>query len=424
MGRDLSVFLLLSAIFVDVSCSANFLTYVGVPYVTDGGSFFFKIHPGSYLLYSAFVLAWTGAPWTAGRVSLCLYREKLIITYIGAICFCLAYALLLTGRSNLIVMLDTFLPAGMAAAICAGASPDRCLSIRRLLQIGIFLNAIIALAEESVHANLIPLYLDQASYKPPEQEFRPTALFDHPLTGGMVTMIGLALVPVRGLVRPVYMFVLVAALIAFGGRVAVAMSLFSVAASQGVFLGRSLLRRESRAAVTLAGWTALAFVVFALLLLGVALGFGQRFAGHLYWDASAQVRLSQWGVLGELDTSELLFGARREELIAVLTPLWLTDGVEVIENFWLLMFVNLGAPGFLVFIVGFGALLLHFWEQSTMRGQILLISTILAASTSNSLGRKSTLLVILVAAMTNFSKLAATRDRSVYLEIRPMPVGV
>jgi hypothetical protein len=176
-------------------------------------------------------------------------------------------------------------------------------------------------------------------------------------------------------------------------------------------LEQTALRRDVRSMEQLILLTVVSFGLAGLLLVGLELGLGQRLVGHLYWDASAQVRLSQWGVIGQLTCTELLFGIRRESLIALLTPLWLTNGVEVIENFWLLMFVSLGAFGFVIFLTAICSLLLFYWQRIELRGKILLIATVIAASTSNSLGRKSCLLVVLVAAMSSFMDSAVTVEQ-------------
>jgi hypothetical protein len=322
------------------------------------------------------------------------------------------YSLLLTGRGNLVVFLDTFLPAGIAAAIVADSKPDFCCILRSLMQAGIFLNALVALYESSMHRNIIPLYLDSAVYSPPEQEFRPTALFDHPLTGSMVTLIGLAIAPSRGSTRALYSLVLTASLVTFGGRVATSMAALSAIVFRSILLGRSALNHDKRSAISFIASTGIGLATMALLLAGIAGGIGQRLLGHLYWDPSAQVRLNQWAIISELSCEEFLFGVPREELIALLTPLWLKDGVEVLENFWLLMFVSLGAFGFVIFLSGFAALMLFLWQQTSLRGNILLVATIIAASTSNSLGRKSSMLVILIAAMASLRKSTVTVPRS------------
>jgi hypothetical protein len=61
-----------------------------------------------------------------------------------------------------------------------------------------------------------------------------------------------------------------------------------------------------------------------------------------------------------------------------------------IENFWLLMFLNLGVVG-LPFLVGALFLLLFHQGQRTNTpiGWMMVIATLFICSTSNSLGRKT-----------------------------------
>lgn len=141
-------------------------------------------------------------------------------------------------------------------------------------------------------------------------------------------------------------------------------------------------------------------------------GLGTRIAGHLYWDDSAQVRLAQWRLLGQLDIWQLMFGTRRQDLLALLTPLWLGYGVEVIENFWLLMFVAFGLIGFPLFVGSLLSLLLWCWRRSALQGRLLVLAVMLVASTSNSLGRKSTILVCLVATVACLSAEALRAEPS------------
>jgi hypothetical protein len=76
----------------------------------------------------------------------------------------------------------------------------------------------------------------------------------------------------------------------------------------------------------------------------------------------------------------------------------LSHGVPVIENFWLLMFLNLGLSAFPLFFAGFACLLVWCARQADGRAMPLVLATLATASASNSLGRKSALLLVLVAA--------------------------
>ena len=105
----------------------------------------------------------------------------------------------------------------------------------------------------------------------------------------------------------------------------------------------------------------------------------------------------------------MLFGARRVDTLALIEPLRLEYGVDVLENFWLLMFVSLGALCFTVFVAGMFALVRWLWLRSDTPNRMMIVALLLAASASNSLGRKSTLLLILVACVMSNSAQAPAR---------------
>ncbi len=391
-STDLAVRLAILAVLLELTVSANLLTLIGIPYVSDGGSLPVKLHPGTDLLVVAFLAAILHRRgWSV------LMAAKLPVFFIASMIACLIYQSLLTGTGNLVVLLDTFLPAGLLAVVLSGATPLQLVPLRLSMQVLLAVTAVIALAETVAHATLIPLYLNEAAYHPHTDDFRPTALFDHPLTGSVMAMLGLTLTPTRGRLRLVYAGLMWASLLAYGGRVALASALAMVLGSQMANTARLVLNRDPAASRMLVAAGA-ALVLAALLgSLALAAGLGTRLAGHLYWDDSAQVRLAQWQLLDQLDGWQMLFGTRREDLLALLTPLRLGTGVEVIENFWLLMFVGLGALGFPLFVAGLAALLIWGWRRTRLQGRLLILGVMLVASTSNSLGRKSTILVCLVA---------------------------
>ena len=291
-GR-MAAWLAVAGVCTELCVSANLLTLLGVPYVSEGGALPLKLHPGTYLLLAACLAACASGQ--AARST-----DSRLLAFFAAIGGCLAWLGLMTGAGNMIVLLDTFLPAGCLAVALAGARAGTQAALRRAMQILLCGNALLALGETVVQATLIPLYLNDAAYRPVMQDFRPTALFDHPLTGALMMMIGLALAP-AGRWRLPYQMLIWAALVAFGGRMALGVAVLTAGwqmASQG---SRLVLSRDGRAAwAMLAAGCALAgFVaVGSVALGGVALagGLGGRLAGHLYWDQSAQVRLAQWAI--------------------------------------------------------------------------------------------------------------------------------
>ncbi len=371
--------------------SANLMTLAGMPYVTDGGAMPAKLHPGTYLVGIADLAALGG-----GGMVWVRRLDRRLWAFFAAILACMAFVLLLTGTSNLVVLLDTFLPAGLLAAAFSGASGRAQLALRRMMQVLLAGNAGLALGEMAAGTTLVPLYLNGAGYTALSEDFRPTALFDHPLTGALMMMMGLALAP-AGRVGVAYRGLIWAAMVAFGGRMALVVSVAGVVGRFGVRRLRLVLARDRRQAggLVAAGVGLVAVVVLAVG--GLALGLGGRVAGHLYWDDSAQVRLAQWAIIGRLDGWQVLLGTPREMLLAQINALRLGSGVEVIENFWLLMFASLGVVGFPMFLAAMGALFAWCWRLGAGRGRPLLVEVLLVASASNSLGRKSTVLVCLVA---------------------------
>ncbi len=382
------------AVGLQLCISANLLTWCGVPYMSEGGALPFKFHPGTDVLAIASLsrIAQTGL-WRAW------ISDPVRGTYFLAIGACLMLALLLSGTGNLIVLLDSFLPAGLFAVAFENASAAQYVRLRRLMQAAIAVNAMLALAEAWLHANLIPLYLNYASYVPLSADFRPTALYDHPLTGATMTMMGFALAPAAGWPRLGYMALLGAAMLAFGGRTALAVTALGVLGWTVWHVVRLALCRDPRMTKLLLGVSCAAILALATGGALLAAGFGGRVIGHLYWDNSAQVRLAQWHILDRLEFWQIMFGTPRAEMIAQLTPLHLAAGVDVIENFWLLMFVSLGVVGFPFFLLAMASLFAWCWRRSELGGHLLLVGVLAVASTSNSLGRKSILLVELVAAV-------------------------
>ena len=181
-----------------------------------------------------------------------------------------------------------------------GASTTERLRLLGMLQAGIALNAALALIESAVGTNWIPMYLNGAEYAAVASEFRPTALYDHPLTGSILTMIGL-LLPHGGMrsaaLRSSYLVLLSAGLLAFGGRTAAGLTVLVMVLRWWPILMRDVFGRRVIPPAAMAALAAVVVALPCLLLAAEASGLGGRLFGHLYWDDSAQVRVRQWHIL-------------------------------------------------------------------------------------------------------------------------------
>ena len=92
-----------------------------------------------------------------------------------------------------------------------------------------------------------------------------------------------------------------------------------------------------------------------MLVLITSTDIGERILTHLYVDDSAEVRNIQWLVLNHLNLHDVLFGVPLDRLDVLKYQIGLGEATTDIENFWLLMFLNLGVMGFVVFLVALGA---------------------------------------------------------------------
>ena len=392
-----------AAVVCSLCVSANLLTWIGLPYVCEGGSPFLKIHPASLLCVLAFVMEPPRLVVSHLAPPPRAWRTSLPALYVICLCVCLASELLLTGIGNAIVILDTFLPGGLLAIALMQMDETQRLQLQAVLRAGLLINAILAVGEGFCHATLIPISPSAANGLSLRNDFRPFALYDHPLTGAAATMIGLLLPPGGrwGAARTILYFALLSlGLLAFGERSAIGVTAIIATAASLPSLLRYVLRRHDLHRGTLVCFGAV-LVVSAFCLSAYAAGLGGRLNDHLYWDASARVRLRQWDVLGMLDTQQLLFGTPRQGALALLEPMRIRFGVPVIENSWLLMFMSLGLFGFPFLILGFGAFLLWCAKRGRGRGFAMTIGLLAMASSSNALGRKSILLIVFAGAVSS-----------------------
>jgi hypothetical protein len=333
-------------------------------------------------------------------------RERALTFYLGAMLFCIVYESIFTGTGGIILVVEVFLPAGLIGLALADLTSSQAACLTRLLQFLFMLNACIALAEAIAGAHIVPVAdtarpLNGESSLPQGAEFRPVALYDHPLTGGAATLIGLLLYPDRRRAPrwcAAYTLCMFVALLTFGGRIAVSLSL---CAGAWIYARRlaQLGRCGNLAPSDLAPLVAVIGIALPLAALAVATGLASRLVAHLYWDASAQTRIAEFRLVGLLRPEQLLFGCRRDDMIALLMPMKIAYGVDAIENFWLVMFVILGGLGFPAFVLGVASLFRWLWYRGDANARVMSLCFMLAASSSNSLGHKSPLLVMLVAAV-------------------------
>jgi hypothetical protein len=202
-----------------------------------------------------------------------------------------------------------------------------------------------------------------------------------------------------------------------------------------------LVRRDLSLRFLAAIGAAMVILLPLLIMLVLTTNVGERIITHMYADDSVSVRNTQWLVLNYLNLNDVLFGVPPVRLELMKYQIGLGEATTDIENFWLLMFLNLGVIGFVVFLFALALFILHLGRRvNHPLGWMLLLAAILVDSTSNSLGRKSPDLFFMTAcliAMTGYSKTALAATRSISrappnvrgrsadrLGLRPSPVNL
>jgi hypothetical protein len=395
-GR-LAVGLAAASVVVNLLVSGNLLMAIGILYAAEGGNLAVKLHPGTYLaVLAVLAMAWRRPAATAAGL---LATARVPLLYLGALAGCCGFAAAMTGRVHLVVFLENFMPAGLLALVLGRAGEAALrrlgLAVLALLALGVA----VSVAETLLQTHFVPIVLDGREELEHAEDFRGAGLYDHPLTGAMLTAAGLFLANSEGIGRG-WRAALTAlfgvGLVAFGGRTALVLAAAVFAGWRaGAILGR-LRRRRLRGSDLAAVLCAATVVPAALALLLTQTGVGARLLSHLYWDDSAQVRSVQWRMLPMMDPGEKLFGmtlARQELALHQLSLHW---RIGAIENFWLLIYLYLGAAGFVLFAAGFLPFLGWAFRQAALPGRLMLVVVMLAASSSNSLGHKANLLTVLV----------------------------
>jgi hypothetical protein len=246
-----------------------------------------------------------------------------------------------------------------------------------------------------------------------KSDFRGAALYPHPLTGALITSLAIfLLLGMRGgwLTKAALFTVFVVGLLSFGGRAALATTMVLLIAGTLVALVRGLLYRKISGGLIAALLAGLVLLLPLLIVLTTGTSIGDRILSHLYADDSVDVRSIQWLILGRLNLHDVLFGVTPDRLGMLKYQIGLAAVDTDIENFWLLMFLDLGIIGFVVWLVALGLFLAHHGRRTgSAYGWLILLAFMIIDSTANSLGRKTGDMVFLSAIMIGLSGFTRTQ---------------
>jgi hypothetical protein len=397
----------LAAVLVEYAISANTLEELGVAYASSGGNPLIKLHPGTYLamIAASMVLLMTRP---AGAGLMRFFRQTpALASFMLLILFCAFYSIANVGFSGAATYIESFLCAGLLAVALEVGTERQKRGLGWWIIGFTVLSIVISIGEGITHTQLIPIHIGDLTSEQLAQDaenFRGAGLFAHPLTAALSTMMAtfmLLRMRMNALLKAGVFTTFLIGLLSFGGRAALGTTLVLLVLAAAVALLRGIVTRTLNMGFIGTIVAALLVLPPLMLTLVTTTEIGSRILTHLYLDDSAEVRNIQWLVLGHLNLHDVLFGVPMDRLDILKYQIGLGEATVDIENFWLLMFLNLGAMGFVVFLIALALFCLHLGRRTSHPlGWLLLIGAIVVDSTSNSLGRKSVDLVFVVACMT------------------------
>ncbi|MEA2738704.1 MAG: hypothetical protein QOH05_2011, partial [Acetobacteraceae bacterium] len=406
----------LLAIIVEFAVSGNSLADLGIDYSSPGGNPLIKLHPGTYLVSLAALMVLVFAR-PAGSGLIRLFRETPALgSFIVLILFCAFYSIVNVGFSGAAVYVESFLSAGLLAVAIEGGTDRQKRTLAWWIIAFCVVSIVLSIGEGATQTHLIPLHIGEAPTKEladDVEDFRGAGLFGHPLTAALTTSMAtfmLLRMRMNALLKAALFTTFLVGLLSFGGRAALGTTLIMVTLAAGVVLVRGVVMRNLSLGFLGAIGAAVVILPPLMLMLITSTDIGERILTHMYLDESADVRNLQWLVLNHLNMHDVLFGVPPDRLDILKYQIGLGADTTDIENFWLLMFLNLGAIGFVVFLIALGLFIMHLGRTTAHPlGWILLFSAILIDSSSNSLGRKSVDLFFMTAcliAMTGYPRTA------------------
>jgi hypothetical protein len=402
-GYRLAVF----AVLLQFAVSPNVLILMGINYDATGGNPLLKLHPATYIAAIAACLALNGSR-PAGSALTRLFRNSpALALYLVMIPFIAAYSIACVGFSGAGVYVETYFAAGMITLALENGTDRQHKFLARMIIAICVLNVAISVGESLTQTHLIPMQQFEGMLPDDQSDFRGAALFPHPLTGALITSLAIFLLlgmQSGWLTKATLFTVFVIGLLSFGGRAAMATTIVLLAAGTLIALVRGLLYRRLSGGLVAALLAVVILLIPLLVALTTGTSIGDRILSHLYADDSVDVRSVQWLVLGRLNLHDVLFGVTPARLGMLKYQIGLAAVDTDIENFWLLMFLDLGIIGFAVWLVALALFLVHHGRRTgSAYGWLILLAFMIIDSTSNSLGRKTSDLVFLSAIMIGLS---------------------
>jgi len=389
----------------------NLLFELGIGYDVPESNAALKIHPSTYLSAIGVMLALAAVYQRKTVPGLAHWRMPIV--FIVVISVCALSSFLSVGLASSSNYIDTFLAAGLLAMVVATGDSRQHRMLGYFIIAAVVANIVLSFWESVTEIHLIPMHISTFDLTKVEgnegSDFRPAALYSHPLVASTVTSMSVFVVLAMRLrlwLAGIVVALLAAGLLSFGGRASLVTTGAVLFVAGSLFIAVKLVRRQMSPRIIMCTLSAIVLLPLLLTTLGTGTNIGNRLVTHFYVDDSAMARAQQWDVLERLDLREILYGTTRDRVEVLRSQIGLRANNLGFENPWLLLFLNLGIVNLLPFVFGMALFLTDLARRAGWPlGWMLVGSYLLIASTNNSLGVKAPDLSFLVAfafAMSGF----------------------
>ena len=323
-----------TAVAAMVLLSGMALIGLGIPYASAGGSPLSKIHPATWVATAAIGALAFASPGPGRRIA------ATTATNPGVVVFAVAVTVLMVQvgvvlHLPLSSIVDTFVLPIFLFVLIGAFEADQRRAMGGALHVALAANAFLGLVEHAGGWRLTPMYDFDGTII---VDWRSTALFGHPLNNAVATglwLVMLASGAARRWRKPVLrlaaMALATAALVAFGGRVAMVLALLVVAAIAGLgglrlFAGRRFDLVDAAAAM------ATATVLVVVGVVAVDAGAADRLIERFIDDSgSAGTRIAMFRIFGDFTWEEFLFGPPNDLVLQAQREHGIAIGIESTE---------------------------------------------------------------------------------------------
>jgi hypothetical protein len=391
-GASKTAFMLaLLAVVLELVISGNTLTALGIGYDAAGGSPLAKFLPGTYFAALGAIAALFAGARQGRGVGYLLSEAPGLAAYLALTAFCMVYSAVNIGITGAGVYIDTYMSAGLLAVAMMNANDRQRAIFAQVILALCVANVLISVVETFRQEHFIPLDIKGENGKIVDDalagEFRPAALYAHPLTGAMMTSFGtflLLALDLRFSTAAACFGVLALGLLSFGGRASLLVTIGLLVAYTVAKSVRDVIRRRMNRRLIAAVFLTIAVLVPVGTYLMTATQIGERIEKRAYYDESARVRADQWLIFDKLSAGQFMYGVPAEDLDRT----YALVGMGGVENPLILMFLNLGAIGLPILVAAVFVYFLYLLRAYPGSGW-LLTSAVLILSSSNSIGVKS-----------------------------------